>query len=89
MTRLGKLEPSKQETDLTVKTHQSRDYEYGTAVVVPGASRRTEPKGLTPLNFKVSEKFHREFKAYAARHGVTMLELLQQGFRLVKEHRGE
>ena len=48
-----------------------------------------ESAALTPLNFKVAEKFHREFKTYAAQHGVSMLELLQEGFRLVKEHRGE
>jgi hypothetical protein len=41
-----------------------------------------------PLNFKVTERFHREFKTYAAQHGVTMLELLQEGFRLVKERNG-
>lgn len=48
-----------------------------------------EPTALTPLNFKVPEEFHREFKTYAAKHGVTMLDLLQEGFRLLKEHRGE
>ena len=41
---------------------------------------------LTALNFKVPDAFHREFKAYAAMRGVSMLELLQEGFRLIKEH---
>jgi hypothetical protein len=50
---------------------------------------KPESAALTPLNFKVPEKFHREFKTYAAQHGVTMLELLQEGFRLVKERKGE
>jgi hypothetical protein len=43
---------------------------------------------LKPLNFKVDPEFHRAFKAYAASHGISMLELLREGFALVKEHRG-
>jgi hypothetical protein len=54
-----------------------------------GISASRESSALTPLNFKVSTEFHREFKTYAAQRGVSMLELLQEGFRLVKEHRGE
>jgi HicB family len=41
-----------------------------------------------PLNFKVDPEFHREFKAYAASHGISMVELLREGFVLIKEHRG-
>jgi hypothetical protein len=44
---------------------------------------------LTALNFKVPDAFHREFKAYAAMRGVSMLELLQEGFRLTKERGDE
>jgi hypothetical protein len=44
---------------------------------------------LTPLNFKVSAEFHREFKTYAAQRGISMLELLQEGFRITKERRGD
>jgi len=49
-----------------------------------------KPEGgsLKPLNFKVSSEFHREFKAYAATHGISMVELLREGFALVKEQRG-
>jgi hypothetical protein len=43
---------------------------------------------LAPLNFKVPAEFHREFKTYAAQRGISMLELLQEGFRLVRERRG-
>jgi hypothetical protein len=43
---------------------------------------------MKPLNFKVSPEFHREFKAYAAVHGVSMLDLLKEGFALVKQRRG-
>lgn len=41
---------------------------------------------LAPMNFRVPEPFRREFKVYAASHGISMLELLQEGFRLIKEH---
>lgn len=43
---------------------------------------------LKPLNFKVDPEFHREFKLYAASQGISMLELLREGFELVKQHRG-
>lgn len=50
--------------------------------------QRPEGGGLKPLNFKVSPEFHREFKSLAAVHGVSMLELLREGFELVKARRG-
>ena len=40
------------------------------------------------MNFKVDPEFHREFKLYAASQGISMLELLREGFDLVKQHRG-
>lgn len=43
----------------------------------------------TPLNFKVPVEFHREFKSYAAQHGISMVELLQEGFRLIKKQDGQ
>ena len=33
-----------------------------------------------PLNFRVSESFRREFKVYAARHGLKLNELLRLSF---------
>ena len=42
---------------------------------------------LTPMNFRVSEQFHREFKVYAAQHGMSMVELLQKAFSALKEKR--
>lgn len=50
---------------------------------------RRDANSFTPLNFRVSTEFHREFKTYAAQRGISMLELLQEGFRLVKERRSE
>ena len=43
--------------------------------------------GLTPMNFRVSPHFHREFKLYAVQHGMSMVSLLQESFRLMKERR--
>lgn len=43
---------------------------------------------LTPMNFKVPATFHREFKLYAVQHGVSMVDLLQESFRVLKEVRG-
>jgi hypothetical protein len=40
------------------------------------------------MNFRVPVGFHREFKSYAAQHGISMVELLQEGFRLIKEQDG-
>jgi predicted HicB family RNase H-like nuclease len=40
-----------------------------------------------PLNFKVSAEFHRAFKTYAASHGMSMRQLLELGFEMVKKKR--
>jgi hypothetical protein len=37
------------------------------------------------LNFKVTGAFKREFKGYAVNRGVTMVELLKEGFELSKK----
>ncbi|MBY0504421.1 MAG: hypothetical protein K2X03_10950 [Bryobacteraceae bacterium] len=39
---------------------------------------------LTPMNFRVPETFHREFKLYAVQHGMSMVDLLQESFRRLK-----
>jgi len=39
------------------------------------------------LNFKVSPDFKNEFKGFAGSHGLTMTELLKEGFALVKTKR--
>lgn len=46
---------------------------------------RPEPTALTPMNFKVPEEFHREFKLYAVQHGMSMVDLLQQAFQRFKQ----
>ena len=41
---------------------------------------------MAPLNFNVDPGFKREFKMYAASKGVSMLQLLKDGFELLKAH---
>ena len=58
-------------------------------------SERTKPPAdaddpeLTPLNFKVSRDFHREFKTFAAQHGKSMVGILQEAFALLKDTHGK
>ena len=47
-----------------------------------------EQRAVTPLNFKVPEEFHREFKTYAAQHGKKMVQVLQEAFTLLKAQQG-
>jgi len=53
-----------------------------------GNLQKIEPNKETPLNFKVSSAFHQEFKIYAASHGFSMKELLEEGFLLIKAKYG-
>jgi hypothetical protein len=48
----------------------------------------TVPPLRTTMNFNVSENFHREFKTYAAQHGLKMVEVLERSFRILKDHNG-
>lgn len=43
--------------------------------------------GDKTLNFKVSLDFKKEFKGFAGSQGITMTELLKEGFALSKEKR--
>ncbi len=54
-------------------------------------SRRSDNGGgdQESLNFKVDTDFKREFKVFAAAHGLTMSALLREGFELSKKMRGE
>ena len=53
-----------------------------------GDLEKSAPGSLKPLNFKVPADFHREFKVYASQQGISMPDLLQEGFKSVREHRG-
>jgi hypothetical protein len=48
----------------------------------------TNPEKLETLNFKVPNKFKKAFKGYAVAQGMTMVDLLREGFELSKERRG-
>jgi|HubBroStandDraft_4_1064222.scaffolds.fasta_scaffold287523_2 hypothetical protein len=48
----------------------------------------SESAALTPLNFKVPQEFHRDFKTFAAQHSKKMVEVLQEAFVLLKEKYG-
>jgi len=45
--------------------------------------------GGMPLNFRVPESFRREFKVYAARHGLKLNELLRRSFDAYRREHGE
>lgn len=49
---------------------------------------RPEAGTLEALNFKVPPEFKREFKTFAAVHGIKMVDVLREGFDLVKARRG-
>ncbi len=60
------------------------------------ASRHTEDRDAEPatesekeksLNFKVSEDFKKEFKGFAVSQGISMTDLLKEGFALSKKKR--
>ncbi len=43
----------------------------------------------TPLNFKVSAEFRREFKTFAAQHNKKLYELLYESFAALKSKHAE
>lgn len=51
-------------------------------------SKDAEPSiGTETLNFKVSQQFKREFKGYAVSQGLSMVDLLKEGFELARQKR--
>jgi hypothetical protein len=44
---------------------------------------------LQTLNFKVPDAFKRSYKVYAAQRGMTMLDLLKEGFELSRKADGK
>ena len=53
------------------------------------AKAAEEGRGLTPLNFRVSASFRREFKTYAAQHDLKLNELLRLSFEAYRQQRGQ
>ena len=62
-----------------------RPPDHGGMLSGHGGARVGDEANLSSLNFKVSSDFKREFKGYAVSRGITMIELLKEGFALSKE----
>jgi hypothetical protein len=83
--------PTKREAHIMTKAPSSRKPlksippppEFTIAKVFEGSAAP-----LTLMNFRVSEAFHREFKTYAAQHGMSMVDLLRESFEVFRTHRG-
>jgi len=52
-----------------------------------GPSNSSSANTNSSLNFKVSDEFKKAFKGYAVSQGVSMVELLKEGFELSKKKR--
>lgn len=50
---------------------------------------KEEETGLSPLNFRVSAEFRREFKTYAAAHDLKLNKLLALSFQAYRQQRGD
>lgn len=59
------------------------------AMPAPAAKERTQGEVIEPLNFKVPARFRREFKTYAAAHGMKLNELLQRSFEAYRQQQGD
>jgi len=60
------------------------------AITSQRKSKERPPVGTADaqtLNFKVTSEFKREYKGYAVSQGMTMVELLKEGFELSKRKR--
>jgi hypothetical protein len=55
----------------------------------PQPAARQGETGGQPLNFRVSDTFRREFKVYAAQHGLKLNELLRLSFEAYRRQKGE
>jgi hypothetical protein len=84
------------ESPLSGSDHLADLLKEGAAMEGDRASPRKAKRQARPaagetetLNFKVTGEFKREFKGYAVGRGVTMVDLLKEGFELSKKkHRG-
>lgn len=54
----------------------------------PQNLEKSPPLATETLNFKVTADFKREFKVYAASRGITMIQLMEEGYRLYKQRNG-
>ncbi len=59
------------------------------ADAIESSDKHSDASYTSSLNFKVSPDFKKEFKGFAVSQGVSMVDLLKEGFALVKEQRGK
>lgn len=85
---MAKPPPPPARTDTNNSASSRRKGEAPSPEAVVHNLKKPQTGELKPLNFKVDPEFHREFKLYAASQGISMLELLREGFELAKQHRG-
>lgn len=55
--------------------------------VAPANDAGADPEKGTSLNFKVDPEFKKEFKGFAVAHGISMTDLLKEGYALSKKER--
>lgn len=53
-----------------------------------GHTHQAGPEDLVTANFKVDAQFKHELKMFAAMHKMSMVEVLRQGFAMLKESKG-
>ena len=76
-------------------TNRLRDLGHGAYNFMEIAKAKTQRNGKLAsvnsdpetINFKVPSAFKREFKGYAVSQGLSMVELLREGFELSKQKR--
>jgi len=54
----------------------------------PHNLEKPPPLATETLNFKVTAEFKREYKVYAASRSMTMIDLLEQSYRIYQERHG-
>src|SRR3954447_22040167 len=60
-----------------------------TAAAEPPQAAGQGEAGGQPLNFRVPDSFRREFKVYAAQHGLKLNELLRVSFEAYRRQNGD
>ncbi|WP_106805791.1 hypothetical protein [Pseudomonas sp. S5D5] len=58
------------------------------ALTKAGHTHQAAPEELVTANFKVDAQFKHDLKMFAAMHKMSMVDVLRQGFALLKESKG-
>lgn len=92
---LSGLAESRLSPYLAKTTNRLRDLGHGAYNFMEAAKAKAHRNGRSAsaaseaetINFKVPRAFKREFKGYAVSQGLSMVELLREGFELSKQKR--